>query len=75
MGRNTGIDIADWSIYFQILKQYCRDTYLIHFPYMLLHRVIPTKALLFKIHIKYTKLCSFCNVEDETVEHFCLVVL
>ena len=26
-------------------------------------------ALNTKIHIKDTKLCSFCNVEDETVEH------
>ena len=61
------IDIADGSIYFRILKMGCRDTYLINCPF--LHRVIPTKTLLFKIHIKYTKLCSFCNVEDEAVEH------
>ena len=64
-----GIDIADWSIYFRILEMCCRDTYLINCPYKFLHRVIPTKTLLFKIHIKCTKLCSFCNVEDETVEH------
>ena len=64
-----GIDIADWSIYFRILKMCWTDTYLINCPYKFLHRVIPTKTLLFKIHIKYTNLCSFCNVEDETVEH------
>jgi hypothetical protein len=64
-----GIDIADWSIYFRILKKCCRDTYLINLQYKFLHRVIPTNTFLFKIHIKDTKLCSFCNVEDETVEH------
>jgi hypothetical protein len=61
-----GIDIADWSIYFRILKKCCRDTYLINLQYKFLHRVIPTNTFLFKIHIKDTKLC---NVEDETVEH------
>jgi hypothetical protein len=30
---------------------------------------IDSNTFLFKIHIKDTKLCSFCNVEDETVEH------
>jgi hypothetical protein len=64
-----GIDTADCSIYFRILKKCCRDTYLINFQYKFLHRVIPTNTFLFKIHIKDTKLCSFCNVEDETVEH------
>ena len=34
-----GIDIADWSIYFRILKKCCRDTYLINFQYKFLHRV------------------------------------
>ena len=43
----------------------CRDTYLINFQYMFLH----TNTFLFNIHIKSTKLCSFCHVEDETVEH------
>ena len=37
--------------------------------YKFLHRVIPTNNFLFKIHIKDTKLCSFCNVEDEMAEH------
>ena len=64
-----GIDIEDWSIYFRFLKKCCRDTYLINFQYKFLHRVIPTNTFLFKIHIKDTKLCSFCNLEDETVEH------
>ena len=39
------------------------DTYLINFQYRFLHRVIPTNTFLFKIHIKDTKLCSFCNLE------------
>ena len=56
-------------IYFRILKKCCRDKYLINFQYKFLHRVIPTNTFLFKIHIKDTKLCSFCNVEDEMVEY------
>ena len=60
-------------MYFRILKKCCRDTYLINFQYKFLHRIIPTctnsYTFLFKIHFKDTKLCSFCNVDDETVEH------
>jgi hypothetical protein len=70
-----GIDIADWSIYFLILKKCCRDTYLINFQYKCLHRVIPTNTFLFKIHIRDTTLCSFCNVEDETLNIYVLIDL
>lgn len=62
-------DIPNWFIYFNILRKCCKNVYLINFQYKFLHRVIPTNTFLFKIHVKDSKSCSFCNVEDETIEH------
>ena len=62
-------EIPDWSKYFDIMKRCCKNTYLFNFQYKFLHRVIPTNTFLFKIHIKNTKLCSFYNIDNETVEH------
>jgi hypothetical protein len=62
-------DIPNWFIYFNILRKCSKNVYLINFQYKFLHRVIPTNTFLFKIHVKDSKSCSFCNVEDETIEH------
>ena len=62
-------ELVHWYKYFVILKKCCRDTYLFNFQYKFLHRIIPTNSFLFKIHIKDTKVCSFCKNEDETMEH------
>lgn len=63
----TGID--DWSNYFMLSKKACKDTYLANFQYKLLHRIIPTNSFLFKIKIKDTNLCTFCKIQEETIEH------
>ena len=71
-------DTQDWSRYFFILRRCCRDIYLVNFQYKFLHRIVPTNDFLYKIHFKDTKICSFCNTEEETVEHlffYCSVTL
>ena len=46
-----------------------KDTKLFWFQYRLLHRIIPTNILLYKMRIKDTTLCSFCNADEETLLH------
>jgi hypothetical protein len=73
-----GIDIADWSIYFRILKKCCRDTYLINFQYNFLHRVIPTNTFLFKIHtsVLKTQNCGhFAMLKMKRLNSYFLIVL
>ena len=70
-----GIDIADWSIYFRILKKCCRNTYLINFQYKFLHRVIPTNTFLFKIHIKDTNCAHFAMLKMKRLNIYFLIVL
>lgn len=62
-------EISDWSKYFIVVKRSCRDTYLKNFQFKILHRIIPTNSLLYKIKIKDTQLCTFCHVDEETIEH------
>ena len=62
-------EIDDWPICFDIVKRACRDPYIRNFQYKLLHQIIPTNIFLHKIHLKDTKLCSFCKHQDETMGH------
>lgn len=64
-----GIEIADWSEYYIILRKSCKDTYLRTFQYKFLHRIIATNTLLYKVKLKNSKLCTFCKVSDEIMEH------
>ena len=64
---NCGID--DWASYFDITKRACKDPYLRNFQYKFLHRIVPTNSFLYKIHIKDSKLCTFCKNQDETIGH------
>ena len=65
----TNSEISEWSKYFSLLKRCCRDTYLKNFQYKILHRIIPTNTFLYRIKQKETSLCTFCNEEEETIEH------
>ena len=63
------IDTTEWSEYFMITKKSCRDAYLRTFQYKFLHRIIATNTFLYKIKLKDTKLCTFCKLGEETIEH------
>lgn len=67
--ETLGIKIPDWTKYFNMLKQMHCTTYLFTFQFKLLHRILPTNKFLYSIHVKDTKYCSFCNNEEETLEH------
>ena len=40
-----------------------------YFQYRLLHRIIGVNAFLHKIKISNSPLCSFCEVDPETIDH------
>jgi len=56
--------------YFLILHKHLRDSYLKAFQYKILHRILPTNKLLFKMKLSNTSVCYFCNTYTETLEHF-----
>ena len=50
--------------------QYTNDTTLRWFQYRISHRILATNEYLFnKIKIKDSKLCTFCNIEPESLIH------
>ena len=46
-----------------------RDTYTQWFQTRIVHRILGTKSLLFKMNIVHDNLCSFCNENEETILH------
>ena len=50
--------------------QYTNDTTLRWFQYRISYRILPTNEYLFKIKVKDSKLCTFCNIEPESLIHF-----
>ena len=63
------IDTTEWSEYFRIIKKSCKDVYLRTFQYKFLHRIIATDTFLYKIELKDSKMCTFCKLGEETIEH------
>ena len=54
------------------------DKYLQWFQYRIVHRIIGTNKLLFKIKIKESPKCTFCQNDDESISHLffdCPIVL
>ena len=70
-----GIDIADWFIYFRILKKCCWDTYLINFQYKFLHRVIPTNTFYSKFILKTQNCAHFAMLKMKRLNIYFLIVL
>lgn len=40
-----------------------------YLQFRLLHRIIGVNSYLFRLKVKDSPLCSFCNEEEETIEH------
>ena len=49
--------------------QYTKDTTLRWFQYRISHRILATNEYLFKLKLKDSKLCRFCNIKHESVIH------
>ena len=52
--------------------QFTNNTTLRWFQYRISHKILATNEYLFKIEIKDSRLCTFCNIESEIVIHLFL---
>ena len=59
----------DWKRAFQSTKICTKSTKLIIFQFKFLHRRLPTNSFLYKINVKDSDRCSFCEKETETLLH------
>ena len=59
----------DFETYYNLHSKSLRDISLRSFQFKILHRILPTNKLLFKMKINNYSLCDFCNSYIETLEH------
>ena len=63
------IDEDDWESIFQNPYYSVRDVKIQYFQFRFLHRILGTNRRLFLMKIKDSPLCSFCKIEEESIEH------
>ena len=59
----------DWKNILSLPYLAVRDTKLHYFQFRFLHRIPGTNMFLFKINVKDSPLCTFCQRNNETLEH------
>ena len=59
----------EWKKVFSICFDTVKDNDLIWFQYRILHKILGTKSLLFKMSIAETNNCRNCGLAEETIEH------
>ena len=59
----------NWKQIYSIPAKCCGNTKMHWFQYRLIHRIIATNDLLMKMNIRQDNLCTFCNLEQERIEH------
>ena len=59
----------DWRTVFKLPYRVTNYTKIQYFQFRLLHRIIGVNSFLFRLHLINSPLCSFCNLENETIEH------
>ena len=63
--------------YYILIDSYLKDVTLRAFQFKLIHRILPTNKLLFKMKISHYSLCTFCEYHQETLEHLfweCMII-
>ena len=69
---NINIDEKTWQQIFNTVFKLISDNNLIWFQYRLIHRILGTQNLLFKMGISTSSTCRLCNTAPETIIHlFC----
>ena len=66
---NTQIDDNNWKLIFNLAKNTSFESKTSIFQYKILHRILPTNALLHKYQIRNDPFCSRCNNVIENLEH------
>ena len=60
----------DWKQIYLIPRKATLDTKTRTFQYKLLNRIVYTNKSLFKMKLVYFPLCTFCELSEESLEHF-----
>ena len=59
----------NWQSIFLAPFASLRETKLQYFQLRFLHRILGTNSYLFRLHLRNDSLCSFCGIEDESIDH------
>ena len=59
----------DWRTVYGWVLDCTRDTYLQWLQIRIAHRILATKSLLYKMKLSTDNYCTFCNSNEETIEH------
>ena len=59
----------NWSSIFQLPFLAVRDSKVQYFQFRYIHRLVATNSFLCKIKQRESPLCTFCNIDTETLEH------
>ena len=62
----------DWAYIFRLAFKCAIDSKTRNFQFKILHRIIATNDFLYKVDIIDNNLCTFCDLEIETLEHLFL---
>ena len=63
------ISDSQWKAIFQLPFSTTSDSKLLWFQYRINHHILTTNSYMFKIGIIDSKLCTFCESEEETIYH------
>ena len=59
----------DWKLIFMLSHTAVRDANIQYLQFRYLHRIVGINDFLFRVKIKESPLCTFCNADNETIEH------
>ena len=60
---------AEWKKIFTICFDLIKDNDLVWLQYRIIHKILGTRSLLFKMSKAETNLCRNCGLSEETIEH------
>ena len=60
---------AEWKKIFTICFNLIKDNDLVWLQYRIIHKILGTRSLLFKMSKTETNLCRNCGLSEETIEH------
>jgi hypothetical protein len=63
------VEQTKWKSYYSLPFNNTKNTSAQWLQFRILHRILPVNEYLFKLKLKDSPLCSYCNVENESIEH------